>query len=126
MRASVVKLLKMVLSTFENFDPWPEDVVHIKPVLLALLTEKPSKCMFGYRGIKYLAHVVGNGEMRWIQEKTNAINNITIVGILAFMSMANYMLSNVDNETRLLFCHFPKRVLVHIRIKGEVGAIKLV
>ena len=24
------------------------------------------------------------------------------------------------------FCHFPKFVLVHIRIKGEVGAIKLV
>ena len=26
----------------------------------------------------------------------------------------------------VVFCHFPKRVLVHIRIKGEVGAIKLV
>ena len=24
------------------------------------------------------------------------------------------------------FCHFPKRVRVHIRIKGEVGAVKLV
>ena len=23
-------------------------------------------------------------------------------------------------------CHFPKCVLVHIRIKGEVGAVKLV
>ena len=26
----------------------------------------------------------------------------------------------------VVFCHFPKSVLVHIRIKGEVGAIKLV
>ena len=26
----------------------------------------------------------------------------------------------------LLFCHFPKYILVHIRIKGEVGAVKLV
>ena len=26
----------------------------------------------------------------------------------------------------VLFCHFPKCVLVHIRIKGEVGAVKLV
>ena len=26
----------------------------------------------------------------------------------------------------LVFCHFPKRVLVHIRIKGEVGDVKLV
>ena len=26
----------------------------------------------------------------------------------------------------VLFCHFPKCVLVHIRIKGEVGAMKLV
>ena len=24
------------------------------------------------------------------------------------------------------FCHFPKCVLVHSRIKGEVGAVKLV
>ena len=26
----------------------------------------------------------------------------------------------------VVFCHFPKCVLVHIRIKGEGGAIKLV
>ena len=26
----------------------------------------------------------------------------------------------------VVFCHFPKCVLVHIRIKGEVGNVKLV
>ena len=26
----------------------------------------------------------------------------------------------------VVFCHFPKCVLVHIRINGEVGAVKLV
>ena len=26
----------------------------------------------------------------------------------------------------VVFCHFPKCVVVHIRIKGEVGALKLV
>ena len=26
----------------------------------------------------------------------------------------------------VVFCHFPKCVLVHIRSKGEVGAVKLV
>ena len=26
----------------------------------------------------------------------------------------------------VVFCHIPKCVLVHIRIKGEVGAVKLV
>ena len=26
----------------------------------------------------------------------------------------------------VVFCHFPKCVLVHVRIKGEVGAVKLV
>ena len=26
----------------------------------------------------------------------------------------------------VVFCHFPKIVLVHIRNKGEVGAVKLV
>ena len=25
----------------------------------------------------------------------------------------------------VVFCHFPKCVLVHIRIKGQVGAVKL-
>ena len=26
----------------------------------------------------------------------------------------------------VVFCHFPRCVLVHIRIKGKVGAVKLV
>ena len=26
----------------------------------------------------------------------------------------------------VVFCHFPKSVLVHTRTKGEVGAVKLV
>ena len=26
----------------------------------------------------------------------------------------------------VVFCHFPKCVLVHIRIKGEIGALKLI
>ena len=26
----------------------------------------------------------------------------------------------------VVFCHFPKYVLVHLRIKGEIGAVKLV
>ena len=26
----------------------------------------------------------------------------------------------------VVFCHFPKYVLVHIRTKGDVGAVKLV
>ena len=26
----------------------------------------------------------------------------------------------------VVFCHFPKSVLVHIRIKGEAGTVKLV
>ena len=26
----------------------------------------------------------------------------------------------------VMFCHFPKCVLVHVNIKGEVGAVKLV
>ena len=26
----------------------------------------------------------------------------------------------------VMFCHFPKCILVYIRIKGEVGAVKLV
>ena len=36
------------------------------------------------------------------------------------------MSKNKDFVCFVVFCHFPKCVLVHSRVKGEVGAIKLV
>ena len=40
------------------------------------LTAKPSKFMFGFKEIEFLAHIVGNGEIRPLQEKIDAINNM--------------------------------------------------
>ena len=34
--------------------------------------------------------------------------------------------ANLFADVFVVFCHFPKCVLVHIRIKGEVGVVKLV
>ena len=92
--ASFVRLMKMILSACEAFsdsfiddviifsESWLEHVIHIKHVLQSLreasLTAKPSKCMFGFRELGFSAHVVGNGEVRPIQEKIGAINNMPV------------------------------------------------
>ena len=44
-------------------------------------------------------------------------------GLLYFVS--NYKIGQA-HESKRLFFHFPKCDLVHIRIKGEVGAVTLV
>ena len=42
-------------------------------------------------------------------------------------NLSNAELPMLHYETlSMVFCHFPKCVLVHIRIKGEVGTVKLV
>ncbi|MCG8044622.1 MAG: RNase H-like domain-containing protein [Candidatus Thiodiazotropha endolucinida] len=90
--ASFVRLMKMVLSDFEDFadsfiddiiifsESWHDHLCHIKEVLEALrracLTAKPSKCVFAYKQIEFLAHIVGNGEVHPTQEKIKAIQNI--------------------------------------------------
>ena len=90
--ASFVRLMKMVLSNFEEFadafiddiiifsESWYFHVKHIRCVLDSLrracLTAKPSKCMFGFQQIEFLAHIVGNGEVRPTQDKIEAIQNI--------------------------------------------------
>ena len=90
--ASFVRLMKMVLSNCEEFadsfiddiiifsEYWNDHLRHIAEVLDALrqahLTAKPSKCMFGFYQVEFLAHIVGNGEVRPTQEKIDAIQKI--------------------------------------------------
>ena len=91
--ASFLRLMKMVLSDLEEFadsfidnfiifsETWQDHLNHIKEVLEALrracLTDKPSKCMFAYMQIEFLAHIVGNGEVHPTQDKIKAIQNIS-------------------------------------------------
>lgn len=76
--ATFVRLMKMVLLGLEEFadsfiddviifsESWADHLAHIFLVLKALrkasLTAKPSKSMFGFKQLEFLAHVVGNGE----------------------------------------------------------------
>ena len=92
--ASFVRLIRMVLSDCEEFtdafiddiiifsEGWYDHLKHIKYVLESLrkahLSAKPSKCMFAFLQIEFLAHIVGNGEVRPKQEKIEAIQKIPI------------------------------------------------
>ena len=57
-------------------------LAHIKCTLTALqeakLTTKPSKCNFGFQQLKFLAHVIGNGEVKPTQDKVRAIEEMPV------------------------------------------------
>ena len=92
--ASFVRLIKRVLKGTEEFadsfiddiiifsDTWNLHLTHVKCVLNMLrsahLTAKPSKCFIGFRQIEFLAHVVGNGEVRPTEEKVKAVQQFPI------------------------------------------------
>ena len=115
--ATFVRLMKMVLSQCEEFadsfiddviifsESWSDHVFHIKDVLQALrefsLTAKPSKCMFGFTEIEFLAHVVGNGQVRPLQEKIDAINKLasptTKKQIRSFIGMIGFYRKFIPN-----------------------------
>ena len=83
--ATFVRLMKFILASFDEFsdsfigdiiifsESWSEHLYHIRRVLQVLrdasLTAKPSKCMFGFEEIVFLAHIVGKGEVRPLQQK---------------------------------------------------------
>ena len=48
----------------------------------------------------------------------------TFFGKRMFYLVLNLKYLNLA-DVSVTFCHFPKWVMVHIRIKGEVGVIKL-
>ena len=49
-----------------------------------------------------------------------------VVSVPCSLVVTFWELADLLNAVFIVFCHFPKCVLVHIRIKGEVGAVKLV
>ena len=92
--ATFVRLIKQVLKGTEEFadsfiddiiiysDSWYLHLRHVKYVLALLrnahLTVKPSKCSIRFRQIEFLAHVVGNGEIKPTEDKIKAIQQFPI------------------------------------------------
>ena len=92
--ASFVRLMKIVLKDTEEFadsfiddiiifsDTWHLHLDHLCKVLMALrkahLTAKPSKCYIGFKQLEFLAHIVGNGEIRPTEEKIKAVQEFPI------------------------------------------------
>ena len=136
--ASFVRLMKMVLSDCEEFadafiddiiifsEEWYEHLQHIKTVLESLrkacLTAKPSKSMFAFKQIEFLAHVVGNGEVRPTQEKIEAIQNIpspeTKKQVRSFIGMIGFYCRFIP--------HFANTsaILTDLTAKGKPNKVK--
>lgn len=90
--ATFVRLMKMILEGLEDFsDAFIDDVIifsssfsehlgHLRSVLdsfrKARVTAKPSKTVFGFMEIEFLAHKVGNGKIQPTEEKIDALNKI--------------------------------------------------
>ena len=100
--ATFVRMMKMVLPKLEDFSDAfisDEHLSHICLVLESLrkasLTAKPSKCMFGFKELEFLAHIVGNGEIRPVHQKVEVINKLppskTKRQIRSFIGMLNVL-----------------------------------
>ena len=92
--ASFVRLMKKILEGKDEFsdsfiddiiifsDTWLGHLHHVKSILReirhARLTAKPSKCFFAFRQLEFLAHIVGNGEVKPTEDKVKAIQDMPV------------------------------------------------
>ena len=92
--ASFVRLMKKILEGKDEFsdsfiddiiifsDTWSGHLHHVKSILSELrharLTAKPSKCFFAFRQLEFLAHIVGNGEVKPTEDKVKAIQDMPV------------------------------------------------
>ena len=105
---------------------WYDHLKHIKNVLESLrkahLSAKPSKCRFAFLQIEFLAHIVGNGDVRPTQEKIEAIQKIPIPEtkkqVRSFIGMIGFY--------RRFISHFANTsaVLTDLTAKGMPNKVK--
>ena len=92
--ASFVCLMKKILEGKDDFsdsfiddtivfsDTWSGRLDHVKSILSELrharLTAKPSKSFFAFRQLEFLAHGVGNGEVKPKEDKVKAIQDMPV------------------------------------------------
>ena len=90
--ATFVRLMKIILEGLENFSDafiddviifsasFPEHLDHLIQVLKAFRNAKikaePSKTLFGFRELEFLAHTVENGAVKPTEEKIEAISKL--------------------------------------------------
>jgi len=103
------RMMRRVLDGMQQTDNFVDDVItftegwqrHLQElqdlflrVRQAGLTVKPSKCFFGYNKIEYVGHVVGQGQLRTIEDKvTHIVNSLvptTKTQLRAFLGLSGY------------------------------------
>jgi len=107
--ATYGRMMRRLLDGMEQTDNFVDDVLtftdewqrHLHElrdlfcrVRQAGLTVKPSKCFFGYVSIEYVGHVVGQGQLRTMEDKVSRIVNApeprTKTQLRAFLGLAGY------------------------------------
>lgn len=87
--ATFVRMMKKVLHGHEEYadafiddvgifsDSWELHLDHLRTVFQVLrdsnLTAKPSKCSLGFAELEFLGHIAGNGKLKPVQDKVEAI-----------------------------------------------------
>jgi hypothetical protein len=82
-----------------------EHLEHIQQVLLILreagLYAKPSKCVFGVSEVEFCGHMVGNGKVRMLQDKIQAITDwpqpTTVHHARQFLGLCSYYRRYIKN-----------------------------
>ena len=88
----------------------------------ASLTAKPSKCMFGFKELECLAHIVGNGEIRPVHQKVEAINKSpspkTKKQIRSFIRMIGFYRKFIPHFAEIL------AILSDLTMKGKSNKVR--
>ena len=103
------RMMRQVLDGMEQTDNFVDDVLsftegwqsHLKElqelfhrVCQAGLTVKPLKCFFGYDTIEYVGHIIGQGQIRTMEDKVSRIVNSqapkTKTQLRAFLGISGY------------------------------------
>ena len=114
--ASFSRIMRDLLRGLSNVDNFIDDIlihtatfeehiVILREVLERLkkanLTARPTKCFIGYRSIEFLGHCVGQGELRPVQDKVNAVQNAprpkTKKQLRSFLGLVGYYRRFIPN-----------------------------
>ena len=91
--ASFSRLMRIVTRDLDNVfafmddllvasESWEDHLSSLEKILFRLkqhgLHAKPSKCMFGYRSLQYLGHIIGEGSYKPVESKVQGIQELSL------------------------------------------------